>query len=407
MKMRSPQPHILIILFSRCLRPVLPWICASQLPPAVLGVFVYDRQHGGVNQKTPLKWSHCRFDPTYSMAKKSAPIAANPAVATTLAISDLRIRLEFLERDNQKLIGKIDKKRTELNNLIERMREISVEVSQRSAPIMQQLWELDLKMHTVFEEIFTGRKLGKQTRKNIEAVYANLQATGLISPHRRKQPEQPERWDVNPNSTDEADWEWNQQQSSFMFEDDSPKLDRDELKKIRQIFLRLAEVFHPDKVNDPQTRKYHTEVMQEINQAYQSGDLAKLLAIEKKHQMGEIIDRNNEDDLLRRCARVEQENEILQSQFENLKLELRLTKKTQHGSMVTEYRKLSKAGYDPIGELIAQTELQVATVAEIYQFVLDFRDRRITIKDFMKGPASFQVMSELEEEDLYLEFMSF
>jgi predicted nuclease with TOPRIM domain len=338
------------------------------------------------------------------MVRKSAKIPVNPAVASTLAITDLRLRLEFLERDRQKLIGKIEKKRTELNNLIDRIREISVEVSQRSAPIMQQLLELDGKMHAVFAEIFTGRKLGKQTRKNIEAVYANLQASGLISPRRRSQPEQSHQRDVTADPPDETDGEWRKQPGSFMFEDESPKLDRDELKKIRQIFLRLAEVFHPDKVSDPQMSKYHTEVMQEINQAYQSGDLAKLLAIEKKYQMGEIIDLHNEDDLLRRCAKIEQENEILQDQFENLKLELRLTKKTQQGSMVTEYRKLAKAGYDPIGELIAQTEVQVNTVAEIYQFVVDFRDRRITIKDFMKGPSSFQVMSEIDEDDLYIEF---
>jgi hypothetical protein len=49
------------------------------------------------------------------MARKSAKVPATPVVATTLAVSDLRIRLEFLEQDNQKLIGKIEKKRTELN----------------------------------------------------------------------------------------------------------------------------------------------------------------------------------------------------------------------------------------------------------------------------------------------------
>lgn len=339
------------------------------------------------------------------MARKSAKTPASPvAVATTLAISDLRIRLEFLERDNQKLLGKIEKKRTELDNLLDRIRELAVEVSQRSAPLLQQLLDLDGKLHAAFAEIFSGRKLGKQTRKNIELIYANLQEAGLISP-RRDRVEQPERDPFgSADEPNESGWEWGEQHTSVNFEDDTPKLDRDELKKIRQIFLRLAEVFHPDKVTDPQTQKYHTEVMQEINQAYQSGDLAKLLAIEKKHQMGEIIDRDNQNDLLRRCLRIEEENEFLKSQFENIKLELRLAKSTPQGSMLAEYRKLSNAGYDPIGEALAQTQAQVQAVAEVYQFVLDFRDRRITIKTFVQGPAIFQQMQEISEEELFLEF---
>lgn len=339
------------------------------------------------------------------MARKSAQTPPS-AVATTLTISELRLRLEFLERDNQKLQVKIAKKRTELTNLVDRIREISIEVTQRSAPILQQLLELDLQIHTAFAEIFTGKKLGKQTRKQVETIYANLQAAGLISPYR--QPVTTVESD-DPESEDRStppDWEWNEErESASFFEMESPQLDRDELKKIRQIFLRLAEVFHPDKVTDPDLRKYHTEVMQELNQAYQSGDLAKLLAIEKKHQMGEIIDPDNENDLLRRCTRIEQENEFLTSQFEQLKRELRLTKNTEQGSMVAEYRKLSKAGYDPIGEIVSQTESQVETVSEVYQFVLDFQDRRITVKDFIKGPAIFQQMYRMSEEELLMEFL--
>ena len=203
------------------------------------------------------------------------------------------------------------------------------------------------------------------------------------------------------DSAEPPDWEWGERQDGSSFEVASATPDRDELKKIRRIFLRLAEVFHPDRTADPKLRIYHTEVMQEINQAYQSGDLAKLLAIEQKHQLGEIIDRDNRDDLRHRYLQIEREHEFLKSQFEQLKLELRLTKTTQQGTMVAEYQKLSKAGYDPIGELVAQTQSQVETIAEVYQFVLDFRDRRITIKDFMKGPSSFQ---QISEEDLFFEF---
>jgi hypothetical protein len=348
------------------------------------------------------------------MARKSKSAPIRPSANTVsgapssdgLAISDLRIRLEFLERDNEKLLKQIEKKRTELNNLLDRIQEIGLEVAQRSAPILQHLLEIDAKIHTVFTEIFNGKKLGKQTRKNIEKIYYTLQISGLISPS-------PHRYEMDDEPADDDD-EWDAEEvfgrhqayADDRTELEPPPIARDELKKIRQIYLRLADVFHPDKVSNDKDRDYHTEVMKEINQAYQSGDLAKLLAIEKKHQMGELIDRDNEDDLARRCARIEQENEFLHQQHANLKQEIRITKSTPEGSIVAEYKKLTKSGVDPIGEMVAQTESQIQTLAEVYQFVVDFRDKKMTTKDFMKGPAIFQQIQQVSAEELLMELFA-
>ncbi len=323
-----------------------------------------------------------------------------------LALSDLRIRLEFLERDNEKLLKQIERRRTELKNLHERIREIGVEIAQRSAPILQQLLEIDAKIHAVFTEIFNGKKLGKQTRKNIEKIYYTLQISGLISPSTDRYQTSDEPEDEDEDDWGNEDFFGRQQQSRSNSEVESSPLDRDELKKIRQIFLRLADVFHPDKTLDDANREYRTEVMKEINQAYQAGDLAKLLAIEKQHQMGEIIDRDSEDDLARRCARVEQENEFLNSQFVNLKQEIKLTKDTPEGSIVAEYKKFTKSGIDPIGEMVAQTESQIEIIAEVHKFVVDFRDKRMTIKDFMKGPSVFQQMQQVSPEEILMELFS-
>jgi hypothetical protein len=350
------------------------------------------------------------------MARKKSPVSStrdrvnqvSAAVSSDgLAVSDLRIRLEFLERDNEKLLTQIEKKRTELSNLIDRIREIGIEVAQRGAPILQQLLELDRQIHAVFAEIFERKKLGKQSRSNIEKIYYTLQMSGLISPRARSS-KKVDQLDDREDGDDwgEEDFFGRQQGSPFNSEPEPPQIDRDELKKIRQIFLRLADVFHPDKTLDDVDSAYRTEVMKEINQAYQAGDLAKLLAIEKKHQMGEMIDRDSEDDLTRRCERIEQENEFLKSQFANLKQEIRATKSTQQGSMVAEYKKMTKSGLDPIGEMVEETESQIKIIAEIYQFVTDFRDKKITIKDFMKGPSVLQQIQQVSPEEILMELLS-
>jgi hypothetical protein len=347
------------------------------------------------------------------MARKKASSSSTPSsvktttvrpIADGLAVSDLRIRLEFLERDNEKLLKQIEKKRTELNSLIDRIQEIGIEVAQRSAPILQKIFELDRQIHDIFVEIFSRRKLGQQSRKKIEKIYYTLQISGLISPNTIPGDEDSDQEDSEPEADwDGADFFGGQQRSFFDQEPESPGIDRDELKKIRQIFLRLADVFHPDKNLDDSDREYRTEVMKEINQAYQAGDLAKLLAIEKQHQMGEIIDRENEDDLTRRCTRIEQENEFLHRQFANLQQEIRLTKNTPEGAIVTEHKKLTKKGIDPIAEMIAETESQITAMAEIHQFVTDFRDKKMTIKDFMKGPSIFHQMQVVSPEEILME----
>jgi hypothetical protein len=351
------------------------------------------------------------------MARKTTTVSSQKSKATGgstptgLALSDLQIRLDFLEKDNEKLLNQISKKRTEIDNLIERIQDLGRELALRSAPILQQLFEIDQQIHAVFIEIFNGRKLGKQTRKDIERVYRNLQNSGLLSPKQDSdgQPEKKGLFDMD-DFADEEDPEWYENQATSGFGNSAPKPDRDEQKKIRQLFLKLADVFHPDKVGLGADQEYHAEVMKELNQAYQNGDLAKLLAIEKQHEMGEAIDRNNTDDLTRRCARIEQENEFLKSQFNTLKQELRLAKNSQEGTIVSEHRKMTKAGIDPISEAVAEAEEQCQLIKDIYDFAVNFRDRRITIKEFMQGPPSIQRMTEQEETDLdemFMEFLEF
>lgn len=349
-----------------------------------------------------------RKSPT-AATKRNKPTSPKPVVPAGLAISDLRIRLDFLEKNNEKLLQQIGKKQTELDNLIDRIQELSREVAQRSAPVFQEMWAIDQQIHAVFAEIFNGRKLGKQTKQNIQRIYQNMQLSGLISPN-LDDADQSDEDDLEDFETDdfgEADSEWFGGRSADDIGDSAAKPDRDELKKIRQLFLRLADVFHPDKAGADADQEYHAEVMKEINQAYQNGDLAKLLAIEKQHQMGEMIDRDNADDLTRRCERVEQENEFLQSQFDSLKQELRLAKNSEEGAIAKEHSRCLKAGIDPIAEAIAEVEEQCELVKDVYEFAVKFRDKKITIKEFLLGPPMMQQPDEIDIEDLLMEFLEF
>ncbi|MEM6400532.1 MAG: J domain-containing protein [Cyanobacteria bacterium P01_D01_bin.116] len=347
--------------------------------------------------------------------------AATAATANSLALSSFHIRLETLEKEHQWLLKQIKKKRTEQKNFLEQMRSVATEIHSRCTPCFQKMASLDEEIHSVFEEILTRRKLGKQTRKNIEQVYQSLQVAGIISVKFNLSEDDIledlfEAEEEEDNFSDSrkycSDNDEGSEQNYQQTQPDFSSANRtSESKKIRQTFLRLAEIFHPDKVTDSDIQMHHTEIMKEINKAYQEGDLAKLLEIERLHQVEESFSIDSEDDLTRKCNKLEQHNEFLKNQYENLKSELRLAKSTNEGQMVSGYRKAVKEGIDPISQTVEQVESEIEVIASICNFVKDFRDKKITIKDFLAGPPILQqrnqeIVDELFEE-MFGEFEEF
>ncbi|HEY9801946.1 MAG TPA: J domain-containing protein [Leptolyngbyaceae cyanobacterium] len=345
------------------------------------------------------------------MARKTSSTSASTHTKP-LALSQLHIRLDGLEKEHQSLLKKIKRKRTELKNFVENMRSLATEVFQKATPSFTKMSELDKEIHTLFAEIFSSRKFGKQTEKKVKAVYLNLQFAGIISPKFASEDAEQELDEMFGDSPEENDSSQENNSHSNQYQQTqrelaSPSATRtEESRKIRQTFLRLAEIFHPDKVKDSETQMNHTEIMKEINKAYQEGDLARLLEIEQKHKVGESIDNNSEDDLSRKCKTLEQQNEILITQYENLKRELRLAKNTPEGTMVSDARKAAKLGVDPIEQMLTSIDIQINLVSEIRDFVKRFKNKDITIQEFLDGPESLYSLKQEMMEDMLEQMFS-
>jgi hypothetical protein len=146
--------------------------------------------------------------------------------------------------------------------------------------------------------------------------------------------------------------------------------------------------------------------MKSINQAYQEGDLARLLEIEQLQQVGEVIDNNSEDDLTRKCRTLSQQNEILLTQYENLKRELRSAKNTPEGAMVSDSRKAAKKGIDSMAIMVETIDNQINVVSQIRDFVKDFKEQKITIKEFLSGPVNLHSLDEEIMEDILEQMLS-
>ncbi|HLO84963.1 MAG TPA: J domain-containing protein [Nostocaceae cyanobacterium] len=335
----------------------------------------------------------------------------SPKQPEILALSDLHIYLQALEKDHQSLLKNIKKKRTELNNFVEQMRTVATEIFHRASPLFKEMGELDQEIHALFNELFSTRKMGKQTYAKVQGIYRSLQLGGIISPRFQEDEDEDEELDdlfdheQQPNHFSEEHRQNHQHYQTQPESELSSRAGTNESRKIRQTFLKLAEIFHPDKVTDTETQMSHTEIMKEINKAYQEGDLARLLEIERQYEVGDNIDVNSEDDLTRRCKKLEQQNEILKIQYENLKRELRLAKNTPEGAMLADHRKAAKQGIDSTGLMLKALESQINVVREIRNFVRDFKDKKITVQQFSAGPEILRNMNQQFIEDMLEEML--
>ena len=335
------------------------------------------------------------------MPKKATSSSPATPPTTSLALSDLHIRLAALEKEHQSLLKKIKRKRTELKNFVEQMRSLATEIFHRATPKFQKMTKLDQEIHALFQDILTNSKLSKKNRKKVESLYKNLQYGGIISPKLDDEAEDTELDELFETDDSVPPNEHRQQQQAQSELENGSAKRSDESRKIRQTFLRLAEIFHPDMVTDPETQMRHTEIMKEINKAYQEGDLARLLEIENQHQAGEAIDNNSEDEVTRKCNLIEQQNDLLKKQYEDLKRELRQVKKTPEGAMVSDCKKVKKQGIEPIEQILDEMEHQIHVVSQIRNFVRDFKQQKISIQEFMQGPPVLNRTQEEILEDLY------
>lgn len=329
-----------------------------------------------------------------------------------LGQSSFHARFEELEKDHQWLLKQIKRKRTELTNFLTQMRSIATDIFQRSRPFHEKLIELDQEIHSIFEEILTKRKFNKKSRFEVENVYKILQIIGVISPKDDEDDENDEDLDENDKQEDfsDHDTDFNEQEfysQEFDPEDNPPPPQENantsaDLKQMRQSFLRLASIFHPDKVSNQENKEDYAEIMKEINRAYEEGDMARLLEIERQYHLENKIDLKNasNSEIEKQCDRMAMDNQILATQYENIKAELRWMRRTPEGEMVKEYRSLVRQGYDPIESVIAESEHHLNKVEQVRNFVADFRDRKITLKEFIKGPTFSRNVSAEYLEDM-------
>lgn len=270
----------------------------------------------------------------------------------------VRERLQRLLHDRKLLLTKVGRAKRSLAKLAARVeREVSA-VRARVLPVIEQQRAIAVEIRRLFDEIFADARLSAGARKKVKNVLriveekmhlASAEAPALPPP-RGASTEVPSA-DARGADTDQS--------------------------SLRVVFKRVALALHPDRGSSDADRQRRTELMKEVTRAYDEGDLAKLIDLESAWiESAPPPSPESEDEYHRRCRELEIMNRALRAQIASITREHRtLARKHEMGPFAM-----------PVDTVVAMAEADLAKLVEVRDFIKSFRDRKITLKQFVLGP---------------------
>lgn len=330
-----------------------------------------------------------------------------------LAVQRAPQREAALLREHQLLLSKIKQKRGERVRLAERIQAAMASGQRDGLPLFEELAALDRQVHALFAELLARQKKPRQTQKIVREVYELLQDLGQLSPA-WAMPQSPSDSDQKTDEPRGHDWQPSSEHEAPPRQTGGATAKRPGnqagAQSLRGLFYRLADALHPDKVQEAERKAQRTEVMKELTQAYQAGDLARLIELERAWLLGVHGEARREaaidsDSPERRCAELETRNRALRQQLEEEKAALRTLRRSPQGEFLAELRRMApgKTGVrDFVDAWLHALRQQRDGLRELLSFVRSYCEGQIDIETFQRGPRPDATDSEDELDDFDL-----
>lgn len=275
-----------------------------------------------------------------------------------LAINDDNLRINYYRGEQARLLAEVVKLQDQNSQIQKIIKSVRADIKLRTADLNRVGIELDNSIHNLFAKAINRPKLGKFTKIKIELYYLNLQSEVLS----RRQVATVEDFPPEDHAQASAhNYRWVNQEPT------PATIDPERLKQIRSVYLRLANLYHPDKYpNSP----YHLELMQQINAAYDQGDLVTLLKIEEQSTIIPNSPRAITADLIDQVR-------YLNQQLVGLNYHHRWLENSN------EYRISLSKDRDLIGDAIVKIVEQIDYMRSIESMLKMFCDRQLSVKDLL------------------------
>ncbi|MBS2015328.1 MAG: J domain-containing protein [Deltaproteobacteria bacterium] len=277
--------------------------------------------------------------------------------ATGLTRHPSTLRLEKLIRERDRLVAKVARAKRDHARFSERAEEAAGVVRSNVLPLLERHRAVSLEIRRLFAEILAKPRLSPGARKKVKGVLRQLEEEMELG----EETEAPAR--ARPSGTAEV-------------ASASARGAEQGQSSLRAVFKRVALALHPDRASHDAERARRTELMKEVTSAYDEGDIAKLIDLEKTWtEPAPSEARGSEDEHARRCREIESVNRALRAQVAAITRELRALRRQRLGTLAV-----------PIDAVVATAERDLARLVATRDLVRSFRDGTISLRQFMLGP---------------------
>jgi hypothetical protein len=156
---------------------------------------------------------------------------------------------------------------------------------------------------------------------------------------------------------------------------------------LRSLFRRLALALHPDKVQDAEQRSSLTAVMKEVTRAYELGDVARLVELERSW-LAAPSPCEPEEDITRSTEQMVQANQELRRQLRELSAELKALRDSVAGALGPARGARGRSSESSPDWLLGELERELAEVKTLRDFARGFLTGDVSLSEFLLGPTS-------------------
>lgn len=314
--------------------------------------------------------------------------ARNEPETSTLAPSSHQRRLAELEKEQRNLTKRIARKQATLGARRSATERSEREIFSRVQPLREEALKIATELVLLFEQMLgSGSRLSAREKQRAQSVCDDLREwLDLDALFRSFEPEEPAAHEP-PGKRQKR--RGGRAQGSFE-EHRGPsaaKPTRDDNVNLTHLFRRLALALHPDRVRDESEKSERTQRMQELTRAYEEGDLARLLHLERTLSGKEPASGTTNEPL---GETHDQKLERLTSVNRELLRQLRDLQKADKQLCARVAGTFDEQGrFHPHAELelfLEELGRDVARLEYVTRFTRRFVTGEISLREFVKGP---------------------
>jgi hypothetical protein len=302
-------------------------------------------------------------------------------------------RANALRFERQRLLGEIGRRRKELAKASVEIDAVKAEVDAALAPITARQADVEAEIHALFGKLLAPGRLAKRKRSKVRQIYRALQQIGLIASPEGNPFAEASDWMGDEDGSEAEDGD-----PGFPFDGggdssgDAPRVrsanrppDDEKHRSLRSLFKRLVLTLHPDRARHADEVARRTAAMKEVTQAYESGDLARLINLDERFTGGGMFETvaatPSQIDVLERIVAE------LKTQLRRHLDELRMLKRSDAFRAAKDLQRLRKTGEDPIGMMAEEEQDRLDDLIASRDFVAAFEDGKMPFADFVRGPS--------------------